>query len=118
MTAPVRIQRKRTKGWRKPEGAVVVTRGTKWGNPFTISDARDVGHIGTDAELAEYCVRVFRRWLGGATLFWEGAESDKARKVMLDHLPDLRGKDLCCFCPLDQPCHADVLLEIANGEPA
>lgn len=28
----------------------------------------------------------------------------------------LRGKNLACFCPLDQPCHADVLLEIANGE--
>jgi hypothetical protein len=27
----------------------------------------------------------------------------------------LRGKDLACWCPLDQPCHADVLLEIANS---
>jgi hypothetical protein len=26
----------------------------------------------------------------------------------------LRGHDLCCWCSLDQPCHADVLLEIAN----
>ena len=31
---------------------------------------------------------------------------------------ELRGKDLACFCPLDQPCHADVLLEIANAEKA
>lgn len=29
---------------------------------------------------------------------------------------ELRGKDLCCWCPLDQLCHADVLLEIANSE--
>jgi len=29
-------------------------------------------------------------------------------------LEPLRGKDLMCFCPLDQPCHADVLLEYAN----
>ncbi|MGH6882856.1 MAG: DUF4326 domain-containing protein [Hypericibacter sp.] len=29
----------------------------------------------------------------------------------------LRGHDLCCYCPLDQPCHADVLLELANGDP-
>lgn len=26
----------------------------------------------------------------------------------------LRGKDLACWCRLDQPCHADVLLELAN----
>ena len=34
MTEPKRIQLSRTKGWRKPEGAVVVSRPTKWGNPF------------------------------------------------------------------------------------
>jgi hypothetical protein len=28
----------------------------------------------------------------------------------------LRGKNLACWCPLDQPCHADVLLELANQE--
>lgn len=33
---------------------------------------------------------------------------------MSDRLPELRGHDLCCWCPLDQPCHADVLLELAN----
>jgi len=27
---------------------------------------------------------------------------------------ELRGKDLACWCPLDQPCHADILLEVAN----
>lgn len=31
---PCRVQLKRTKGWRKPEGAIVVSRPTKWGNPF------------------------------------------------------------------------------------
>lgn len=29
-------------------------------------------------------------------------------------LAELRGRDLACWCPLDQPCHADVLLELAN----
>jgi hypothetical protein len=33
-------------------------------------------------------------------------------------LSELRGKDLACWCPLDQPCHADVLLELAAGEPS
>jgi hypothetical protein len=27
---------------------------------------------------------------------------------------DLAGKDLACWCPITEPCHADVLLEIAN----
>lgn len=31
---------------------------------------------------------------------------------------ELAGKNLACWCPLDQPCHADVLLELANrAEP-
>lgn len=29
-------------------------------------------------------------------------------------IAELRGKNLACWCPLDQPCHADVLLELAN----
>jgi hypothetical protein len=28
---------------------------------------------------------------------------------------ELRGRDLACYCPLEEPCHADVLLEVANG---
>ncbi len=27
---------------------------------------------------------------------------------------ELAGRDLACWCPLDGPCHADVLLEVAN----
>jgi hypothetical protein len=27
---------------------------------------------------------------------------------------ELRGRDLACYCPLDEPCHADVLIEVAN----
>jgi len=30
---------------------------------------------------------------------------------------ELRGKNLACWCALDQPCHADVLLELANQDP-
>jgi hypothetical protein len=32
-----------------------------------------------------------------------------------EDVKELQGKNLACFCPLDQPCHADVLLEIANN---
>jgi hypothetical protein len=36
---PQRIQRKRTKGWRLPDGAVIVTRPTRWGNPWVLGEA-------------------------------------------------------------------------------
>ena len=40
---------------------------------------------------------------------------DTVRNAPTDWVADLRGHDLACWCPLDQPCHADVLLELANG---
>ena len=42
--------------------------------------------------------------------FWQ------ERQVLMASLPQLRGRDLACWCPLDQPCHADVLLQIANAQ--
>lgn len=86
MSAPVRIQRKRSRGWKMPENTVSVCRPGKWGNPFTFANS---GRIHPAMRFA--C---------------EVAP-------LLDVTP-LRGKNLACFCPLDQPCHADVLLEIAN----
>ncbi|WP_269076435.1 DUF4326 domain-containing protein [Sphingobium cupriresistens] len=44
-----------------------------------------------------------------------GVESEARRSVILAEIANLRGKNLACWCPLDQPCHADVLLEIANA---
>lgn len=88
---PKRIQRSRKKGWRKPEGAVIVDRTSKWGNPFKIGD-----HNVPDAETA---VRKFEAW---------------CTEIEPQELEELTGKDLVCFCPLDQPCHADVLLRWAN----
>ena len=46
----------------------------------------------------------------------EAAESERQRAALLARLPELRGHDLACWCPLDGPCHADVLLELANRE--
>lgn len=73
-----------------PEGAVYVGRPTKWGNPFA----------GTNAA-KKYAMLLT---LGGTC---------KTLKV-LRSLGELTGKDLVCWCPLDKPCHADVLLELAN----
>ena len=85
---PKGIQRKRTKGWRMPPGAVYVGRPSRWGNPFTIEE---YGAEGAVAEFAIYVAMGF------------GGDPD-----------ELRGKDLACWCPLDQPCHRNVLLKAAN----
>ena len=89
---PKRIQRKRTKGWRMPEGAVYVGRPTKWGNLFVIAPN----------ETREEAIADYGDWIRSFP------ESVKTAQLQL------RGKDLACWCPLDQSCHADVLLEIAN----
>lgn len=94
---PKRIQQKRVKGWRKPEGAVSVTRATKWGNPYPVSKFG-----------VALAVEGFRAAL---------LEGRLVNTSVADVQRELAGKDLMCFCPLDQPCHADVLLEIANGVP-
>lgn len=39
----------------------------------------------------------------------------RTRRIILDRLHELRGHDLVCWCPLDSPCHADVLLELADA---
>lgn len=116
MSEPKRIQQKRTKGWRKPEGAVSVARPSKWGNPFTVSAAIEHGYADTQEEGREVAAGAFRDWLYGDT--WaagSGPDWDESRLRFLAELDEIVGKDLMCFCPLDQPCHADVLLELANG---
>lgn len=73
-----------------PKGAVFVGRPSKWGNPFKI------GRDGT----REQVIAKYREWL-------------MANEELLNCLSELKGRDLYCFCsPL--PCHADVLLELAN----
>lgn len=114
---PERIQLQRTKGWRKPAGAIVVARPSNWGNPFTIANARDAGYMGTDDELRALCVEAFRSWLtdGLASSYWFG-NGTQQHVWMSDHLHELRGRDLACWCPTGEPCHADVLLTLANQE--
>lgn len=101
---PQRIQLRRTKGWRLPAGAVSVARPTRWGNPYRMSP-----YVG-----AEKVVRDFERELR-STLLHPWAESHPLEfRIMAESIGELRGHDLACWCPLDQPCHADVLLEVAN----
>lgn len=112
---PKRIQLRRTKGWRKPDGAIVVSRPSKFGNPFTVEGCRAAGYQGTDEELRIRCIEAFQVWLGPYWREnWDGEESRQRRQAILDTLPGLRGKDLACWCGDGKPCHADVLIEYAN----
>jgi hypothetical protein len=96
--APRRIQRKRTKGWRMPPNTVYVGRPTKFGNPFPVALCGSL----------EQALERYRFWLKrGDVTFGFPPQPQEIRQ--------LRGKDLACWCPLGQPCHADVLLEMANG---
>jgi hypothetical protein len=101
---PKRVQRQRAKGWRKPQGAVYVGRGSKFGNPF---DWRLGTRTGNDPR--EDAVVLFRNWLKHSRGPSAPTDADIA---------SLRGKTLMCWCPLSSPCHADVLLELANGRNA
>ncbi len=103
---PKRIRLSRAKGWRIPPNTVKVDRSTKFGNPFV------VGRDGTRAE----CVDLYVKLLAGFVCLTNGPsveEQKAARRHVLENLECLRGKNLACWCN-GSPCHADVLLELAN----
>ena len=112
---PKRIQRKRTRGWKMPEGAIYVGRPSRLGNHFevkqlidhwiVIHDNKAIYESESKRNAAQFAVDRFREWvnsLGGQDL--------------ADYLVWLDGHDLACWCALDMPCHADVWLELANKE--
>ena len=94
MPKPRRLKLSRQKGARLPQGAVVVARPTKWGNPYRPDKL-------TRAE----AVANYRRDL----------LAGKLKVSVADARRELAGHDLACWCSLDGPCHADVLIEIANA---
>lgn len=106
---PERIQLRRTKGWRKPDNTVVVSRPSRWGNPWTIdmylADYPDASEV----KRRSMATSDFRGWLDGR---WD-LDADWPQRDR-PNVTELRGKNLACWCPLDQPCHADVLLDLAN----
>ena len=101
MVRPFRVQLSRKRGWRMPPNTVKVCRPGPWGNPFRVTEDR------TEAD----CAIAFSTWLRVETAH---AGIPERRKWMLEHLHELRGKNLACWCRLGAPCHADVLLELAN----
>lgn len=108
---PKRIQLKRTKGWRMPPNTVKVDRSTRWGNPWAVGRFGPWGRTAFDA-------------LGAVGFFEDMLKDPELRagtKYPADLLP-LRGFNLACWCPIIAygiytPCHADVLLSIANDVP-
>lgn len=109
MAMPIRIQRKRAKGWRMPQNTIYVGRPTTWGNPWTVAAAVAAGYSAEHAP--QMAVYAYREWLRG-NLYYPGY--DLLRDHVLTNIDDLRGHDLACWCPLDRPCHANTLLEMAN----
>lgn len=99
MSQPKRIQRKRTKGWRLPHGATCVTRPGKWGNPFA-----------TAQEFKDVMNRIDR--MDGMV----EANSPEMQHMdwIYEHIDQLRGFDLACFCAIGKDCHADTLIKYAN----
>jgi hypothetical protein len=107
---PVRLQLSRQRGadlqgmsqMLNGLGAVKVARRSVFGNMFK---------VGEDGDAAR-CVARFRGALRAAEIKSLGTRPDAAR--ILKNLHRLKGKNLACWCKPDSPCHADVLLELAN----
>lgn len=88
---PIRIQRRRAWGWKMPPDTIYVGRPTAYGNPFLVTQ------MPREESLRRYQQRVARKLADNPS--W---------------LEPLRGKNLCCWCALDQPCHGDILLRLSN----
>jgi len=143
-TTPERIQRRRTKGWTS-HGAKYVGRGTRWGNPFVVG-ARYVSRTAfhdapfpaaSDKPLGTTEHPAWSPWPAWREVVAEVRDRQHAVELFRDHTAynndvwdpeeirtELAGRDLMCWCPLVDadgepvPCHADVLLELANAKPA
>lgn len=106
-----------------PGGAVYVGRPTKWGNPFSVQTwglslslalFRDAANgIWNPSTLPS----AYEDWrINDAVLLATNWRENMGAHPVEMIRAGLRGLDLACWCPEGQLCHADVLLEIANGE--
>lgn len=123
MIRPVRLKLRRTRGFRLQEVSLAtnglparkVDRSTRFGNPWAVGDCG----IPDAAEAA----RRFRAAVIGfkSNGAWCGpkAHPDSYIGRIIRTAPaELAGHNLACWCDPDAPCHADVLLDLANREPA
>lgn len=108
MNAPRRIQLRRTKGWKMPPNTIKVDRSTPWGNPFV---------VGERCDRSEAVLHFNWLVMGPLTSYFGEACLERQRmwaRHAREHLHELRGKNLACWCKEGDPCHADILLEITN----
>ena len=117
---PQRIQLSRKRGWRMPDNTELVSRPSIFGNPFKPIDPKNHDH-------ACRSVEYYEKYLSGHEHGFDCGPSigvamtnipewDHRREV-IKLLPKLRGKNLACWCKAGTPCHADVLLRLANAAP-
>ena len=88
-----------------------VSRPGSWGNPFTIEDMMRRYGLDRDAAQAkavELCGQWLRGTLDPSLSPGEPPSRDSIRR-------ELRGQNLACWCRPGTPCHADVLIELANA---
>lgn len=99
---PQRIQRKRTKGWKLPETALIVARPSRYGNPYVVGVV-----YGDEAPMtAQEAVEAYEHTLAE----WKRLMPSDFEKW----IAPLRGHDLCCWCKVGDFCHADTLIQYAN----
>lgn len=140
---PDRIRLSRAKGWRLPAGAVVVSRPSRWGNPWKAEVVDGVGWCCTDTRNRLTIRAATRAEVVGGTgwcctdtrtgLTTQAADRAEAHRLAVENYrawisasaadlaaarTELRGRALACWCPPDMPCHADVLIEVANAPEA
>lgn len=114
MDKPVRIQRRRTKGFKLPPNTVSVTRPGRWGNPYFPGCGLGFGGFDENMLPVHWPLRTpadaLRHFYEYARLMKRDQPGEFER-----YIAPLRGKSLACWCKPGDPCHADVLLELANN---
>ena len=120
MTAePQRLQLSRHKGFNLQQSSIalnglpakIVARPGRWGNPFKIADIAkryDLDPVDAQAKAVDLCTQ----WLIGALDKSLTPGPAPSRDLIRS---ELRGHNLACWCKPGTPCHAEVLIEIANG---
>jgi len=119
MTRPRRITYQRVRGFNLQAvsaelnglPAKMVTRPGKWGNPFEIKDVAARFHLEPRAAQAK-AVALHRQWMEGT--LDAGLDPGKPPPPVPELIAELGGHNLACWCKQGEPCHADLLIEVAN----
>ena len=128
---PIRIQLSRKKGWKMPPNSMMVSRPSIWSNPFVIGapSGCDFKYDGDPTPIIsalsrEQAIAFFRRLMAGMLSpemhphghrWMERFKRATMNAHPAEYVSILRGKNLACWCKPGEPCHADVLLELANA---